>query len=366
VSQSHDNVTLDDTDRPIDLLPINDVDSEYASSMAGRALQLMALHNVPATPQNFEVWFTFARGTAPDLNKTVNILLANKRPFDAGTNHSLYVSYIEGRSDWAQHTLLSAELQRVLLNAQQFLATTLTDNRRQVEALDTVASQMDENCDPRPIIKSLVGELSKAVSRATELEAHFTASLHELDNIRDKLTISERRSRTDPLTGLANRRALDDFVRGAQIASMETGAPLSIMLVDIDRFKLFNDKFGHQFGDQVLRLIAHVLKENMRKDDLAVRYGGEELLAILPGADLLVCQEVAERVRQTIARRQVRRRSTGKILSTVTVSIGVAQFVAGESLSDFIERCDRALYVAKRAGRNRTVTEREISESVAA
>src|SRR5690349_11769939 len=237
-------------------MPINDFDSEYASSMAGRALQLMALHNVPATPQNFEVWFTFARGTASDLNKTINILLANKRPFDAGTNHSLYVNNIEGRSDWAQHTLVSTDLQKVLINAQQFLATSLTDNRKQVEALDTVASQFDEDSDPRPIIKALLAELSKAVSRATELEAHFTASLHELDNIRDKLTISERRSRTDPLTGLANRRALEDFVRGAQIASMETGAPLSILLVDIDRFKQFNDKFGHQFGDQVLRLIS--------------------------------------------------------------------------------------------------------------
>jgi diguanylate cyclase len=104
----------------------------------------------------------------------------------------------------------------------------------------------------------------------------------------------------------------------------------------------------------------------MRKDDLAVRYGGEELLGILPGADLRVCQDVAERVRQTIARRQVRRRSTGQILSNVTVSVGVAQFVPGESLNDLIDRCDRALYAAKRAGRNRTVTEREIGESVAA
>jgi len=345
---------------------INDVDSDYASSMAGRALQLMAQHNVPATPQNFEVWFTFARGTAPDLNKTINILFANKRPFDAGTNHSLYVNYIEGRSDWAQHTLLSAQLQKVLLNAQQFLAITVSDNRKQVEALDTVASQIDEDSDPRPIIKSLVAELSKAVSRAIEVEAHFTASLHEIDSIRDKLTISERRSRIDPLTGLANRRALDDFVRAAQTASMETGAPLSILLVDIDRFKQFNDKFGHQFGDQVLRLISHVLKETMRKEDLAVRYGGEELLGVLPGADLIVCQDVAERVRQTIARRQVRRRLTGEILSNLTVSIGVAEFVAGESLGDLIDRCDRALYAAKRAGRNRTMTERDIGESVAA
>jgi diguanylate cyclase len=345
---------------------INDVDSDYASSMAGRALKLMAQHNVPATPQNFEVWFTFARGTAADLNKTINILLANKRPLDAQTNHSLYLNYIAGHSDWARHTHISAQLQKVLLNAQQFLAASLTDNRKQAEALDSVASQIDENSDPRAIIKALVAELSKAANRATELEAHFGASLHELDNIRDKLMMSERRSKIDPLTGLASRLALDEFVRRAQIAAMETGEPLSILLIDIDHFKQFNDKFGHQFGDQVLSLISQVLKDSIRKQDLAVRYGGEELLGVLPGADLTVCQDIAERIRQTIARRRVTRRSTGEILSNVTVSIGTAQFVAGEPLSDLIERCDRALYAAKRGGRNRTVTEREIGESAAA
>ncbi len=366
MSSSPSSLLVEDMDRPVDSVPINDVDPAYASSMAGRALQLMAQHNIPATPQNFEVWFTFARGTAPDLNKTINILVGNNRPFDAGTNHSLYVNYIEGRADWAQHSLVSTRLYKVLLNAQRFLASTLIDNRKQVEVLDTVAAQMDDEANPRPIIKALVAELSKAVTRASELEAHFTASLHELDNIRDKLTVSERRSRIDPLTGLANRRALEDFMRAAQISAMETAAPLSILLVDIDHFKQFNDQFGHQFGDQVLRLISHVLKDSLRKDDLAVRYGGEELLGVLPGANLDICHEVGERIRQTIGRRQVRRRSTGEILSNVTVSIGVAQFVPGEPLNELIDRCDRALYAAKHAGRNRTRTERELGESVAA
>src|ERR1700760_112660 len=105
------------------------------------------------------------------------------------------------------------------------------------------------------------------------------------------------------------------------MSAMETGEPLSILLLDVDHFKNFNDKFGHQFGDEVLRLIARVLRDGLRSDDLAVRYGGEELLGILPGADLDVCFRVAERIRQTIARRQVRIRSTGAILSGVTVSI---------------------------------------------
>src|SRR5262245_22043609 len=243
--------------RSIDPALMSDVDFEYASSMAGRALKLMAEHNVPATPQNFEVWFTFARGTVPELSKTINILLSSKRPLDAETNRSLYVNYIGAFPDWdAQHSQISAELQKVLREAQSFLAATLVDNRRQVEDLGAVASQIDDSVDPRAIIKSLMGELSKSVSRASALEAQFGASLHELGRIREKLSLTEERARIDPLTGISNRLALDEFIRRSQMAAMETGEPLSVLLMDIDHFKSFNDRFGHQFGDQVLRLIS--------------------------------------------------------------------------------------------------------------
>jgi diguanylate cyclase len=104
----------------------------------------------------------------------------------------------------------------------------------------------------------------------------------------------------------------------------------------------------------------------VRDRDLAARYGGEELAGVLPGADLRVCATVAERIRQAISRRQVTRRTTGEILSSVTVSIGVAQFVPGEALTSLFERCDRALYAAKHGGRNRTVTECDVESAAAA
>jgi diguanylate cyclase len=147
---------------------------------------------------------------------------------------------------------------------------------------------------------------------------------------------------------------------------MESGKPLSIILVDVDHFKAFNDRFGHQFGDQVLRLIAQALKGGLRTYDLAARFGGEELVAVLPGADVGVTRAVAERIRQAVANRQITRRSTGELLSGITVSMGVAQFVPGEPLASLLERCDRALYAAKRAGRNRTVTELEVAADNAA
>src|SRR5262249_32465683 len=128
----------------------------------------------------------------------------------------------------------------------------------------------------------------------------------------------------------------------------------------------FNDKFGHQFGDQVLRLIGKLLKDGLRTYDLAARFGGEELVGVLPGADVNVARNGAERIRQGIANRQVTRRSTGEVLSGVTASVGVAQFAPGETLVRLFERCDRALYAAKRAGRNRTVSELELDSDSAA
>ncbi len=345
----------------------NNTDFEHATATASRALQLMAEHGVPASPQNFEVWFKFALATSPELNKIINILIDSKRGFDSATNHSLYQTYVCGDPDReSSHVDILTQLKGLLSSARDYLDVSMADNRTHVAVLGGVAAQIEQNADPRAIIQRLVGELSKAVVRATTLEANFTASLQELDKIRNHLATAEERSRTDALTGLANRHALDDFLRAAQMRAMENGRPLSILLIDIDHFKDFNDKFGHQFGDQVLRLIAKLLKDGLRSDDLAARFGGEELVGVLPGADVKVARAVAERIRNAIANRQVTRRSTGEVLTGVTASIGVAQFAPGETLVTLFERCDRALYAAKRGGRNRTVSELELDADSAA
>jgi diguanylate cyclase len=159
---------------------------------------------------------------------------------------------------------------------------------------------------------------------------------------------------------------MDEFLRLAQIAAMEKDEALSVFLIDIDHFKKFNDDYGHQVGDQVLRLVAKVLQEGVREVDLAARYGGEELIAVLPGADLEACTSVAERIRRRIAEAKLTRRATGKEIGSITVSIGVAQFRLAESAEAMIERCDRGLYQAKRLGRNRTVTETELEPEAGA
>ncbi|MDU1690932.1 MAG: GGDEF domain-containing protein, partial [Bradyrhizobium sp.] len=137
------------------------------------------------------------------------------------------------------------------------------------------------------------------------------------------------------------------------------------LLIDVDHFKKFNDNYGHGVGDQVLRLVAKALRERVRDQDLPARYGGEELIAVLPQTDLEGCHAIAERIRRTIADCQFTRRSTGEVLPQITVSIGVGQFQFGESMADLIDRCDRALYLAKKLGRNRVITELELDRKLA-
>jgi diguanylate cyclase len=343
--------------------PLDDMDVEYAATIADSAIRSMAKQLVPATPNNFSVWFSYAMGAAPALRKTIDILIGSKRKFDASVNHDLYLTYINPQPDAALADF-SDQLHGVVTTARQFLTTAIADNRVQMAALGEASTEFQASHDPRPIIEKLLAELSRATARASALEKNFAASSQELDTIRNSLKEAEARSNTDALTGLANRRLLDDFLRSAQIVAMETGEPLSAFLIDIDHFKTFNDSYGHQIGDQVLRLVAKVLQENVRDHDLAARYGGEELIAVLPGANLEVCQRVAERLRHRISESRLTRRSTGKEIASVTVSVGVAQFRLAESAEAMIERCDRALYQAKRSGRNKTVTENELQDDM--
>ena len=339
----------------------DDPDHDYAASIAGRAMRSMAEQRIAPTPANFAVWYQYFAGSHDDLRNAVDLLIDHNRPFDARTNQDLFETYVAPQVSAAMVDT-SERLQALMGAAREFLATAIADNHSQMQVISQVADQGKAGVDPKALVAQLMNELARAATKATQLEAGFAEKTRELDVIRDSLSRSEERARTDTLTGLANRRALDEFLRKAQ-ATAAWGEPLSVLMLDIDHFKSFNDNFGHGVGDQVLRLMAKVLREKVREQDLPARYGGEELIAVLPDADLASCAEIAERIRRALAECRITRRSTGEILPSISVSIGVAQYRAGEAITDLIERCDRALYLAKSGGRNRVVTEIELDRA---
>ncbi len=156
----------------------------------------------------------------------------------------------------------------------------------------------------------------------------------------------------DALTGLANRRSAEQRLEADHARALRLPESLSVLMIDLDRFKQVNDRWGHAAGDRVLVATAQVLRDELRGADLGARYGGEEFLAILPSTAAVPAMEVAERIRAGIAK-QVVEGSSGPI--QVTASIGVATLDPSESAAALIARADAALYRAKAEGRNRCV-----------
>ncbi|MFM5239941.1 membrane-associated sensor domain-containing protein [Aeromonas veronii] len=159
-------------------------------------------------------------------------------------------------------------------------------------------------------------------------------------------------AKQDPLTGVANRRHFNIELDRALAHSQESGAPLSLILIDVDYFKRFNDHYGHQVGDMCLKEVAQALNRAVRTpSDLVARYGGEEFVLLLPNTDRQATASVAQRLQDGLASLQLEHLASD-VASWVTVSQGIATLLPGESASQLLERADQALYRAKESGRN--------------
>jgi diguanylate cyclase (GGDEF)-like protein len=184
------------------------------------------------------------------------------------------------------------------------------------------------------------GMLAAAFLRVTS-RANFVSGLHA-------------ESRTDPLTGLANRRSMFERIEMEMAHALRRETPLSMAMIDLDHFKLYNDEYGHVAGDTLLRSIAAVMVSNIRGQDLVARYGGEEFCLIMPDTDLVGGHHLLEILRNG------GRDSTSEF--PVTLSAGLTSWDGVEDTTSFIERADQALYRAKETGRNRVVSIQAFTE----
>ena len=168
----------------------------------------------------------------------------------------------------------------------------------------------------------------------------------DVTELRQLQVVEREQARTDPLTGLVNRRGCEEaFVRETARATREN-ASVGVVLFDIDHFKKVNDTFGHEAGDAILKGVAGALRGVARASDVPGRWGGEELLAILPGVDVGGARRFAERVRVAVA-------ALEGLPCPVTVSAGTAEWSKGQDVKTVLARADKMLYDAKGAGRNR-------------
>jgi diguanylate cyclase len=193
--------------------------------------------------------------------------------------------------------------------------------------------------------------LQQILTANEKLKTRLDDAERKIEAQSEELKAQQSEARTDSLTKLANRRAFDDSLAVGVSQFQTQGRPLSLLMFDVDHFKKFNDTYGHQAGDEVLRQVAKSLSKSAKSTDLACRYGGEEFALIMPGTVLDQAKVAAERVRKAIESTTVN--FEGQSLN-VTASIGVAELNANEPAVGLIRRSDEAIYEAKEAGRNRS------------
>jgi diguanylate cyclase (GGDEF)-like protein len=167
--------------------------------------------------------------------------------------------------------------------------------------------------------------------------------------------IIRRQASIDPLTGLLNRRRLLESANKAIAKAHRFQTPLSVIMCDVDHFKLVNDQYGHEAGDVVLRRVSKILSDTARQYDIVCRWGGEEFLLVLPETGLENAGIIAERIRLTLATTPI---NIGTCELKVTITMGVAELGVSEELTDTVQRADETLYAGKFKGRNQVVLSR--------
>lgn len=177
----------------------------------------------------------------------------------------------------------------------------------------------------------------------------YIAMSHDITRQKELETALEHQAFYDPLIGAANRGYFETLLEQEVRRALRYQHPCSLLLLDIDHFKRINDTFGHEVDDEVLRCLVHALEGRLRETDVLGRWGGEEFVVLLPGADAERARHVAEKLREAVAGASFPR------VGQVTISLGVAEYQVGEPIKDWMKRADEAMYAAKDGGRNRVV-----------
>jgi len=184
-------------------------------------------------------------------------------------------------------------------------------------------------------------------------QLHLRAVIQELKESRERL---KRLSELDPMTNLCNRRYFTQVAKNVLALAKRDQQDLSLIMLDIDKFKRINDTYGHQVGDDVLVAFASILLKRIRKSDYACRFGGEEFVVMLPETPLEGAMEIAEKIRQSIEELTLTTDKNEKVMITVSLGVSSVDIIHDSSIEAAIHRADDALYSAKKAGRNQVVS----------
>ncbi|HEY3916716.1 MAG TPA: GGDEF domain-containing protein [Stellaceae bacterium] len=342
--------------------------TSQSTKLAEAACKAMATHGIAPTPHNYTVWYGYVAGTVPALRQAIDEFVAKQTVFTDEINAELYKRYFGSADDHIDVLETGGRLHALIDKVSRYLDDhngEIDNFGHQLDNLSSAIGRSQPQEKVRALVADLVRETQSMAQRNHTLESRLGRIAGEVTELRENLEVVQREALTDALTGIPNRKFFDTRLQEAASEALHENEPLSLLLSDIDHFKSFNDNFGHQIGDQVLRLVARTLSDSVKGRDTPARFGGEEFAIILPRTNLQQAVTVADQIRNAVMRRRFIGKDSRDDYGGVTLSFGVAQYRREEDLSDLIRRADAALYHAKHEGRNRVSTELQANPDLA-
>lgn len=318
---------------------------------------------IPITPENYSVWYAYSSGANLDLNKAIDDLLNSGTEFTTELNRKLYETYITSLPN-GQLSGVQGETEKIVLellneikgmhDGAQSFSTTLRDSQEELRNNPDISSVSK-------LVANLIEETDRVKKANSSMEQKLKSMKKEVDILKTDMEELNTAALTDQLTGIANRRAFNESIDRMLSQYRDNNEEFSLLIIDIDHFKQFNDTFGHSVGDMVLSFVAKMLKRVVKGTDIVARYGGEEFVILLPMTSysdaLTVGQSLCDKVAQTTL---TMNEAEKKNLGNVTISVGVAFISPDDDASSMVERADKGLYVAKEQGRNRVIGEKAL------
>ncbi len=329
-------------------------------ALGEKALGYIKYNLTSAAPDGYELWFNYASGAKPELNQSIKALLAEQPRITQDQLDKIYSTHFHNEPVDERMEEISSKVSVELSEIMDMVGSSLSNTENYSESLEVFTSELADIKDEgslRMMISSMVTATFEMAQNTKELESNLARSKDQITKLNSSIESIRAESMTDALTGIANRKKFDVTMERETVITRQASEELCLLLCDIDFFKKFNDTHGHQTGDQVLRLVAGILKNGVKGRDLAARYGGEEFAIILPNTSLHDANTVAEQIRRAVANKELVKKSTGEKLGRITLSIGVAILHSNDTIESIIARADKCLYAAKDAGRNNVQTE---------
>jgi diguanylate cyclase len=328
---------------------------EKATKIAAQALEKIQVEGLSPIPENFELWYVYYSGENPEITRAIDILIAAQQEINNERCQELHQRFLSDTTENERVKQAGDRVQTTIKEVNSIVSNVKDATSKYSSTLSNVTEKLNKKSSPEEIekaVKMVMADTQSMIEHNQKLEEQLSKSSQAMKEMQRDLEQVRKEALTDSLTNLANRKAFDAEIRRIAHEMGSAGQTFSLVMMDIDYFKSFNDNYGHQVGDQVLRLVARTLIEGVKGRDMAARFGGEEFALILPETNTQGALKVADSLRRAVAGKEVINRNTGDKLGRITLSGGVAQFLPGEDIDDLIARADAALYTAKHNGRN--------------